>query len=710
MAELEKGLGSVRFGPFELLLETQELRKHGIPLKLSGQAIQVLEMLTANPGKMVTRDELQQKLWPGAPYGDPQHGLNAAVNKLRETLGDSATTPVYIETLPGRGYRFVGPIVQPDTVTEEEKEERSPKLSRRKLWAVGLALAGVCALFGFLFLRIIGTRIGQLVRLSQLQKLTVVPLTALPGNVASPTFSPDGSQIAFAWDGENNGAGYDLYVKAIGAEKPLRLTHHPALRLSSAWSPDGRSIAISRVSGEDNTGIYLLPPTGGPERKLTSHGNVRRWGNELSWSPDGKYLAFLDQPENGKSSLSIWLFLLRLDTLDRTAVKTGCDSVFTPSFSERGDYLAWACRGTQAISSVNTKRLSDGRTLRLAQIEGGIAGIAWAGDGRRIVFSSDSGNLWETSLDRLGDKQKLPFGYDALDIAVSPSAHRLAYVQGLTNTNIWRLDLLASPPKAGKLVISSRQQIAPSISPDGSKVAFQSNRTGFNEVWVCDADGSDPIQLSSFEVQVTGTPRWSPDGKWIAFDSRAGGEANIYLVDPQGGVPRKLEFDIHGNSLPSWSQDGKWIYFTNGDDVSNESVWKAPSSGGHAIQLAQNQAFYPIESPDGQYVYFVRNKKLWRVNPDGSGDEVVKGMPELTYKGDEWFPYGSGIYFMSYSGAKTAIEFFDLTTEKVRRVYELEKPAPFWIGGMPVSSDGRWLFFPQIDEESSNLMMIENWH
>ena len=85
-------------------------------------------------------------------------------------------------------------------------------------------------------------------------------------------------------------------------------------------------------------------------------------------------------------------------------------------------------------------------------------------------------------------------------------------------------------------------------------------------------------------------------------------------------------------------------------------------------------------------------------------------MPELTYKGDEWFPYGSGIYFMSYSGAKTAIEFFDLTTDKVRRVYELEKPAPFWIGGMPVSRDGRWLFFPQIDEESSNLMMIENWH
>jgi DNA-binding winged helix-turn-helix (wHTH) protein len=92
MAGAEKSLGSVRFGPFELVLDTQELRKHGIPVNLSGQAIQVLVVLTASLGKLITREELQQKLWPGASYGDPEHGLNAAVNKLREKLGDSAPT------------------------------------------------------------------------------------------------------------------------------------------------------------------------------------------------------------------------------------------------------------------------------------------------------------------------------------------------------------------------------------------------------------------------------------------------------------------------------------------------------------------------------------------------------------------------------------------------------------------------------------------
>ena len=93
MTQVDKSLVSVRFGPFELLLDTQELRKNGVPVKLFGQPIQVLIVLCARPGRLVTREELQQKLWPGDSFGDFEHGLNAAVNKLREKLGDSATTP-----------------------------------------------------------------------------------------------------------------------------------------------------------------------------------------------------------------------------------------------------------------------------------------------------------------------------------------------------------------------------------------------------------------------------------------------------------------------------------------------------------------------------------------------------------------------------------------------------------------------------------------
>src|ERR1700757_3524850 len=108
-----QGSGSIRFGPFHLLLATHELSKHGIRLRLRGQSIEVLELLIGRPGELVTRDELMQKLWPNESFGDFEHGWNAAVKKLREALCDSATEPVYVETVPGRGYRFIGKVDLP---------------------------------------------------------------------------------------------------------------------------------------------------------------------------------------------------------------------------------------------------------------------------------------------------------------------------------------------------------------------------------------------------------------------------------------------------------------------------------------------------------------------------------------------------------------------------------------------------------------------
>jgi DNA-binding winged helix-turn-helix (wHTH) protein len=127
MSEPRKTIGSLHFGPFELLTESSELRKHGQRLKLSGQAIDVLLMLASNAGRLVTREELQKKLWPGDSFGDFEHGLNAAVNRLRETLGDSATDPTYIETIPRRGYRFIARVNQvpntPDPTVPENVVE-----------------------------------------------------------------------------------------------------------------------------------------------------------------------------------------------------------------------------------------------------------------------------------------------------------------------------------------------------------------------------------------------------------------------------------------------------------------------------------------------------------------------------------------------------------------------------------------------------------
>ena len=125
---------AVRFGPFQLDKQCGQLRKDGVGLKLQGQPIQILEILIEKPGQLVTREEIRQRLWTSDTFVDFDHSLNTAVKKLRQTLGDEADTPSYIETLPKRGYRFIGEVVN-----DEEPKEETSRGGRRgsSHWAIG---------------------------------------------------------------------------------------------------------------------------------------------------------------------------------------------------------------------------------------------------------------------------------------------------------------------------------------------------------------------------------------------------------------------------------------------------------------------------------------------------------------------------------------------------------------------------------------------
>jgi len=707
----------VRFGSYMVDLRTGELRKNGLKVRLSGQAFQILAILLEHPGELVTREELQKRVWPADTFVDFDGSLNAAINRVREALGDSAENPRFVETLPRRGYRFIGPVEGVGRANSTESDSSAglstDRLKRIDLnkWKIAIGTGSVILIVAVVLL--FPSIVRHFLHKSRRQPIEVVPLTALPGQEISPSFSPDGSQVAFGWDGETNGAGFDLYVKVIGTDRPLRLTNHPALWLGVAWSPDGRYIAVHRLA-TDNGGIFLIPSLGGPERKLASTNNVvaQPQAVAISWSPDGKQLAFSDHfPLVGTL---IQLFLLPLDTLERTQVDTGCEYVFEPSFSPRGDSLAYTCiQDDVGYFSLNLRDLRAGKNTRLLGGPQRIHGITWAHDGARIIFSyatsGTGGDLWQITPGHTESK-KMPFGHDAASPIVSSSGNLLAYVQTQVNANIWRVDLNGAKARAQVLVTSTREQYGPVISPDGKRIVFMSNRSGSGEIWVCDSDGGNAQQLTSLGG---GTPRWSPDGRQIVFDARLGGEANLYVIDANGGVPRKLETGTRMSSMPSWSYDGRWIYFASGLTHSSLTVWRVAATGGHAIQLTKTASSMPIESPDGQFVYFVRftegKYRLWRVRPDGSSESMVDAMPPLRSNGYEWWPFGSGIYFYSYKDGHAEIDLLDLRTSRVRPISTLDKaPAP-WLGGLSVSPGAKWLLYSRIDETARDLMLVENF-
>jgi Tol biopolymer transport system component len=241
-------------------------------------------------------------------------------------------------------------------------------------------------------------------------------------------------------------------------------------------------------------------------------------------------------------------------------------------------------------------------------------GAAWLPDGSEFVFSSGTATnigLWRIAASKGGaiPKRINVDASNASSPAISRLGNRLAFTTEQSDLNIWRVDLKGAGQEPGvpfRFISSTQVEDYPAYSPDGRRIAFVSQRSGTNEIWICDSDGSKAVQLTSFGGSEIYGPSWSPDSQNIAFTGvQKGMKDDSYSIGVNGGAPRRLTTHPAEDKWPYWSHDGKWIYLSS-TRSGREEIWKMPSGGGEAVQITRNSGDRPQESPDGKFLYYMK--------------------------------------------------------------------------------------------------------
>jgi Tol biopolymer transport system component len=461
---------------------------------------------------------------------------------------------------------------------------------------------------------------------------------------------------------------------------------------------------------------------------------IQVYGQLLSWSPDSRFVVVAASPADETSNAITAVDVTSGKTSRLTTPPAGAALDQLPSLSPDGGTLAFVRRSGGQTGELWLQPLSGalvpiGEPTRVGSAALFYHGVAWSRDGHDLIVSSgNTGNigLWRIPVQNPGAMQRLsPTSDEWRQPAVSMQQNRLAFTRTTWDENLWRLPLESAGRPAGpavSLMGSTRLEMNAQFSPDGSRIVFESLRSGTHELWVADADERNALQLTSFGGRRGGTPAWSPDGKSIAFDLRTDDRrSDIYVIPARGGEPVRVTTDAADDYAPTWSRDGLWIYFGSTRSGRNE-IWKVAPGGGEPVQVTRRGGLYAKESVDGRDLYYASTATfpatICRV-PVAGGEEVTV-VRNLAYYAN-YSVARDGIYFESsvpgtsvgslamftpFSRPGATIEFLSFATGIVSRVLAIDRHAGH---GFAVSPEGRTLLFGQVDTFTEDLMLIENF-
>ena len=544
----------VRFSTFEVNVQTGELRQWGQKVRLQEQPFQVLVALLERPGELVTREELRSKLWPAETFVDFDHGLNAAVKRLRDALGESAETPIFIETLARRGYRFIAQVDGSSGPRRNGIAAARNKSSFFRHWVAIVFLASI----------IIAALVWAMWR-NPLRRTEVIErkLTAnsSENNVSSAAVSPDGKYLAYA---DNMG----IFLKLIrtGETHSVPLPPDFSARVDD-WFPDGSHLLVSRDEQPWKSSLWSISVFGGSPRLLVHDGSAG------SLSPDGAHIAFrrVDLSPSGFVGEEEWV--MRSDGTD--PVKVAADkadgsllgkSTWSPD-CKRIAYVRTKLAYNSRTSSVEVNYWQNATAETLFSDERLTFGLYWHPDGRLIYAlggtqisdwqDSQESSLWMVSLQQSGKISGLPKrvtqGHGRIwNISGSADWKVLIYRSENWSPSVYVGTLAAHGTRLiakKRLTLDESASLAFSWTPDSKAVLFTSNRNGTPEIFKQATD--QPVAESLMaSAEPLSQPRVTPDGSEILYISAPKSPtpetpSSIFAIPINGGPPRLVLQDLH---------------------------------------------------------------------------------------------------------------------------------------------------------------------
>lgn len=553
------------------------------------------------------------------------------------------------------------------------------------------------------------------------------PMASQPGFETAPSLSPDGKLLANLYS-PSEGGKMRLQIHPTPGGPPVEIDPGEVdLYAQAGWSPNGAELAIL---GQEPSGVYYIYRMQARGGKLTKVVELnRRVEGEagFDWSPDGRRMVFGDAPAPGGRDISLYLW--ELDSGKRVAL-AGTETAAArndlrmgpsgPRFSPDGKWIVFERPQSFTRSDLYLVPAAGGTVQPLTHDAAHLSGFAWWPDSRSVMaISSRTGirAIWNFPVGGGAPVLALSNPGRISDVTLARRSSEAAWSGDLRDVNLWRFPVRAKNGQPSRLTDSSNVEIEGEWSKSGL-LAYISNRSGAQQVWVARADGSQARQVTNFRNDLTGRPSWSPDGRHLAFVAQSESNADIFTLacDPvplQCGEQRQLTHHKETDADAKWSADGQFLYFSSNRSGRFE-VWRIPGAGGEAVQVTRNGGFHPLQSADGKWLYYSKLGDLNAIFRAPTGQRGFEQEREETLVKDvefwiatSWTVSSTELLYPAKPnppGPGYVIRALDLATRGSR---DISTGGKLLRSGMAVSADEQWVLVSSADRNTRNIMIAE---